>query len=268
MFDILGKLSSIVKNLNVFNNNSINSNNRSISFDVHIDVPENSKISKEELVQAAKEFKTILDEQKNFLLQTPQFSENLALTEGYISTDKDIDLRIFIKNSITQKDKEIWLSSLIIRDHFINGDVETVNKLKAQIVSFYLDRGKNIANLCTAGYLESLIIPLYKYLVCEKSNESLFLEIYEAIVTETPCAVFVSQYRTHEDIKKEVLSKLDLVKKYGWKKVSVHGIGEANVKEIKKLIAEIEASHENILTVDVNSHESQGKIITVHLNLI
>ena len=266
MTDIFGKLSSIVRNLKIFNNVSINSNN--IKFDIHINVPESNNLSVDDLKKASEEFKDILSKNTDgFMLQTPQFSENLALTDGYISSDKDTILRKFINESIVEKDRTILLSALIIRDHFLKGDSEIVNRLKSQIIMSHLDRGKNIANLCTSNYLESLIIPLHTYLVCEKSNESLFSEIYEAIVTETPCAVFVSHGKNHEDIKKEILEKLELVKKYGWKKVSVHGIGEDNVKEIKKLICEIELLYEGCLIVDINSHESQGKIITVHLNL-
>lgn len=64
----------------------------------------------------------------------------------------------------------------------------------------------------------------------------------------------------------EVKTKIDMVKNYGWKKVSVHGIGESNVKKIMEIAIEIQKQNKD-LSVDISSFESEGKIVTVAFNL-
>lgn len=110
-------------------------------------------------------------------------------------------------------------------------------------------------------------MPLYKFLVSEKGNEQLFLTIYETIVMEFPFAVFVSQGRGLKDLQSEVKTKIDMVRNYGWKKVSVHGIGESNVKKIMEIAMEIQKENKDLKSVDISSFESQGKIVTVAFNL-
>lgn len=110
-------------------------------------------------------------------------------------------------------------------------------------------------------------MPLYNFLVEEKGDEQLFLRIYETIVTEFPFAVFVSQEKSLKKLQAEVKTKIAMVKKYGWKKVSVHGIGENNVKKIMEIALEIQKQSKDFTSVDISSFESQGKIVTVAFNL-
>jgi hypothetical protein len=66
-----------------------------------------------------------------------------------------------------------------------------------------------------------------------------FLERFEVIVTQYTFAVFVSATRDKKDIKKEILDKIELNRKYGIKKLNIHGIGEYNVQRIKEILSEI-----------------------------
>ena len=265
--ELLGKLKSLIENFNFFNGNTINSNNDNRKLDLHIHLPESHEYTAKELQEAKEQLKPILDEAKEYLLSSNKATETLAVIDEYSSGDKDSDAKKFIRESIPERDKATWFSSLILREQFVQGNLDEVARLKTQIVSTQQDRGNNIANLCTAGYLESLIMPLHQYLVVEKGNEELFFELYKTIVIDFPFAVFASHNKTESALKTEILNKIGLVKKYGWKKVSVHGIGEENVKKIQKISLQVEEECGEVQSVDVNSHESKGKIITVSFEI-
>lgn len=259
-------LKSLVDKFSFISGNKINSNNDNRQLHLHFHLPNDKKIPKGQIAEATKIIRDILIQEKGFLGTTPQSKVNLQLIDEYSKKDKDIELRKFIQKNLPQKDRSIWYSALILKEQFSKGDKNEVNRLKTEISISNPGRGANIANLCSANYLESHIIPLYKFLVDERRNEQLFLKIYETIVTEFPFAVFVSQEKSLKDLQSEVKTKIDMVKKYGWKKVSVHGIGEKNVKKIMKITMEIQKENKD-LKVDISSFESKGKIITVAFNL-
>jgi len=264
----LARLKSLVDKFSFISGNTKNSFNDNRQLNIHIHLPKKKEISKKHIAEVSKTIREVLVQtKKEFLGTTKQSQSNLRLVDGYSKDDKDEEIRKFIRERLPRKDSSIWYSALILREQFSRGEKEEVNRLKGEMSISNPGRGGNIANLCTAGYLESHIKPLYEFLVGEKGNEQLFQEIYETIVIEFPFAVFVSTERNFKDVHNEVKTKINLVKKYGWKKVSVHGIGESNVKMIMKIAIEIQGKSKKIKGVDYSSFESQGKIITVAFNL-
>ncbi len=268
-------LKSIIGKLPLLNNNNINSNNdshddnRSVKIDIHINLPENREVPIKEIEEATKVMKQVLEQSTpdGYLMSNPQSKDALKLIGSYDNISQKDASRKFVEENIPQYDRSLWFSALILKEEFKKGDNDTVGQLKHQISTASPGRGNNIANLCSAGYLESHIVPLYQYLVIENGQQTLFVEIYETIVMEFPFAVFVSAERSIDEIEEEIVTKIKLVKKYGWVKVSVHGIGETNVSKIREIIPMVEKECAEIKSTDISSYESKGKIVAVNFNL-
>lgn len=258
--NVFNKLKSLARDIKGII--KINSNNDNRTINLTINVTANTT-DKKLIDETRKTLKDIIDDSPKFLFSNEKTIESRKLIDGYLGDNSDNPSKIFIRTNIPISDKSIWYSALILRDEFNKGHNETVSRLKQQLTSSQMERGRNIANLCSAGYLETLIIPLYNA-AKEKGDINVFYQIYETIVVGYPFAVFVSSNKPYQEIKDEVISKVKHVKSYGWKKVSVHGIGEENVKTIQKIAVEIREECPEITNTDI---VSQGKIITVSITI-
>lgn len=141
----------------------------------------------------------------------------------------------FFRGRIPPNDLEILRASLYIKDVHERGG--SVRDLKWDIIQKYGVRGKNIANLCTAGYFESIIKPLYEEM--SKQSDFIldnFLSTYNKIIDHYTFAVFVSNRMTKDDIKKEIIGKIEDNKKYGVKNMNIHGLGQSNVNKIFEVL--------------------------------
>lgn len=137
----------------------------------------------------------------------------------------------FFRNIISPADLEALDASLFLRTAFLRREShERRAKLKYDIQLSFGERGKNISNLCTAGYFENFLIPLYN------SSQDKFNELYELIVKNSVLAVFVHQSMSKEEINSEVERKIAMSIKYGLKFVHIHGIGQSNVNRIKEYL--------------------------------
>ena len=168
-------------------------------------------------------------EEKNKLLET-ETSKLLNNLYKYNKEKKNDQIINFFKPIIPISDLEALDASLYLREIFKNrGNVE---KLKKDIIMRFGTRGKNISNLCTAGYFEEFLMPLYNY-----SKED-FENVYEIIISKSAMAIFVSKDMSQFEIQNEIRKKLDISKQYGIKFIHIHGIGFKNITKIKKCIEE------------------------------
>lgn len=163
----------------------------------------------------------------------------------------------FFSKIIPEKDLETLEASLFLRSKFQNG--ENISSLKKDIINRFGERGSNISNLCTAGYFEMFLIPLYN-----ASPES-FPKMYEDIVNNSMMALFVNRKTKASDIPIEIEKNIKLSKKYGIKQFHIHGIGEANIKKIKKCI-EAQKAFFNFFEKNIYENKT-GDIIIVELIL-
>lgn len=266
--NIIKKMESIVKTGNILSGFKINSDNKTQEINFHVHVLENGKVSEAELANISQQLRPQFKQVSQFLFETPKAQANITRIKEY-SIDNDIDQysKNFVRENIPERDKATWFTSLILRDAFRKGKMDEVQRIKDQVRDTQGERGNNITNLCSANYLETLIIPLYKLLVEDRGDKSKFLEIYETIVVDFPFAVFVASNTTLEEVKAEIIEKIHTVRMYGWYRVSVHGIGSENVKRIQKLALEIQNENDDVAGVDINSHQSSGTIVTVTLTV-
>lgn len=157
-------------------------------------------------------------------------SELLYQLYKYNKENKNNQILNFFKPIIPSEDFEALESSLYLREVFLsNGDV---SKLKQDIRKRFGDRGNTIANLCTAGYFEKFLMPLYN------SSKERFNELYEIIVAKSVLAIFVHSGMSQEQIPQEITNKLGISMKYGIKFIHIHGIGNYNINKIKECLEE------------------------------
>lgn len=154
----------------------------------------------------------------NLLEKLYKYNE-LATNKGILS---------FFESIIPNEDYLALESSLFLRKQFLDG--EPINELKKGIRNRLGDRGNNIANLCTAGYFEEFLIPLYN------SSQEKFKKIYEDVIGKSILAIFVNRYTNPEEIPTQISRKLDLSKKYGIDFIHIHGISKTNIIKIKECI--------------------------------
>lgn len=207
------------------------------------------------------------------LREAVQTKDALLITEG--SNEKidfidqfehnpgfDPQLITFVQEIIPSKDKTIWKGALLLRRAHLDGNQDRSRVIRQDLIDRYGDRARNITNLCTAGYLEQYIRPLWGKLSEQgETGSEKFQEIYESIVTEQPFAVFVSSMSTEEQVIEEVHAKKDSVIKYGWRQLAIHGMGEQNIRKVQAVADKIKAETGVIPSVSVQRKFSHIKVL-------
>ncbi len=141
---------------------------------------------------------------------------------------EDTKIKKFFENIILPHDYEALESALYLRKEFSN--CRNISKLKKDIRRRFGDRGSNIANLCTAGYFEEFLQPLYN------DSPNMFKELYELIVDKGILAVFVHKNMSPDIISDQISTKIQTCQKYGIKFFHIHGLGKTNINTIKNFI--------------------------------
>lgn len=145
----------------------------------------------------------------------------------------------FFKDKIPPLDLEALRASIYLKEVADRG--EPIDHLKHDIISRFGERGNNISNLYSSGYFQSQILPLYEQMSQRPDfNQKDFVEAYNIIVTESPYAVFINARMTDRVAKQEVVNRLAVSRKYGIKRLNIHGIGNENVRKIMSLLPKLE----------------------------
>jgi hypothetical protein len=151
------------------------------------------------------------------------------------SVTDDSELLDYFKGKIPSTDLAILRAALLVRGLHRQG--KPVDGYLSDIRYRYGQHGANIANLCSAGYFESYIQPMYEELSTRPNfDHEMFAGNYKLIVDSAPFAVFVNRSDSVEDLLTQVVQKLEFNKMYGLKRLNIHGIGHDNVEKIEKLL--------------------------------
>ena len=152
----------------------------------------------------------------------------------------------FFRNKIPEQDIYILRASLYIKK--LRGERKNVDALKWQIMDRYGERGKNIVNLCSAGYFESLIKPLYEHMNKQpRFSGKKFLSIYNRIVEEHAFAIFVHRNMTKSALKSEIEKRI----KYAIQTFNIHALGKQNIEKIKDTILAIEKERKYLFSKSI-----------------
>ena len=187
--------------------------------------------------------------EENKILETNSFCLLKDLYEYQKSKNEDKKILNFFQSIIPKEDLEALEASLYLRSKF--KEKKEVRGLKCDIRTRFGDRGNNITNLCTAGYFEKFLIPLYN------SSKEEFNKIYEVVVGVAAMAVFVHSQMGKEEISEEIKRKIIISKKYGLKFLHIHGIGETNKNTIKGFVEE----NKSLFVFNKDIFEKEGIII-------
>jgi len=174
----------------------------------------------------------ILDENSN-----PIIGEALDVLPAIEETAKKF------RSIIPAKDIPLLNACLFLRARFQAG--VSVEDLKGQIVRVYGARGRNFANLCTAGYLEEWFWPLYEELLRAYPDDpreaaGKFRTLYNSILNDLPWTEFVSSRASATTVTDHIEEKMRRNTEMGVRYLNVHGLGEANVRKVLKLLPDIQ----------------------------
>ena len=159
-------------------------------------------------------------------------SKEELLQKLYQYNDKeDNQILSFFKNILSPADWEVLRDALFLRNEF--QQQRNVFQLKSDIVTRYSERGNIICNLCTAGYFENMMIPIYNNSITE------FHKYWDLAVDRGIMALFVNVGMSIETMGKEIERRA----LYGISYMHIHGIGDKNIKKIKECL---KAEKENI----------------------
>lgn len=152
---------------------------------------------------------------------------------------KTSDLLKFFSGKISQLDLRL-LETGLYEAHLLETDQkEKAQKIKADVISQYDQRGKNILNLASGGYYQTHIRPLYEALESQEHVGD-FKKEYEQIVQELPFAIFVHSGISEEDALNMLYEKAAKNIQYGVREETIilNGFG-SNAERIENLIPEL-----------------------------
>ncbi|MCK5215721.1 MAG: hypothetical protein KAR05_10255 [Candidatus Omnitrophica bacterium] len=238
LLEILSNLKELKNVLPPLNFSLINITKNDNSITTNDDSTKNLSVSYKEIQNRADELLPLaLDEGYTFLQRDAQ-----ELMEDFKEKEKESEIKeavSFLRGKIPDFDINIWRAALYLRAQFKLGNKEKTNFLKRQIMEKYGDKGRNIANLCSANYLEDFLIPLFNALKENDKNDVFndkFLKVYSKVVDDLPFIIFVNHSMGEEEIKRQIQIK----RNYGIKALNLHGIGRENIAKIKKVLSFVE----------------------------
>ena len=179
---------------------------------------------------------------QEFVRETVAKHEIPVLSQGALEVARDIskehqydDLLHYFSDKIPSSDVPILRAALYMRKLLDEG--VHVDSYKQDIVASYGPRGANIANLCSRGYFESQIKPLYEQL-SQRPNftPQMFIDSYDVLVTQAPFAVFVSGVKSDAELTAELEHKIQYNRMYGIHHLNIHAIGMDNVHKLQELL--------------------------------
>ena len=227
----------VIANLNIHITN--NSQDQDISYDPGKEIYKINLVKLTEDIKKGLISSEMLDDDRILLEDSCKKTiEDFRSQEKLAETQEKIK---FLDKKIPQDDLNIWRAALYLRhcDNTIALKGRVVG-LKFQLMQKYGDKGRNIANLCTANYLEDWLIPAYGELSETLNNDDLtkkeFGKIYNHLVNELPFTIFVCRTMSIDGLKDEIMRR----KEFGINFINIHAIGNDNVQKVKIVIPDIE----------------------------
>src|SRR6266404_7211274 len=225
--------------------------NRNITVNINLaQLKEKERIKWQEIIKVSieNEDKLLLEDSATKLLES--FEQEEKKSEYAEITD-------FFKHKIPSSDLEILRASLYIKSLYDKG--EPVRDLKSGLMYKYGERGRNISNLCSAGYFTSYIKPLYLEMESQEnfSNQD-FIKVYNIIIKHSAFAIFVNSQMSLDELNNQIAQSMEFNKSYGISHLNIHGIGSMNIFKIQEALVKIKDNLSSPPEI-----ESTSKYITV-----
>jgi hypothetical protein len=254
-------------NVNVTNSNLINIqiNNNNSPKQCEFDEENNflsvntSRLSPIDLQEFKKIVTEELFEDRVFLEKSSQ--ERVVDIESKEKFEDVQQLLKYFGDKIPPNNYRILRQAVYIKKTFEeNRNSDIIYKLKGDIIKKYGRRGLNICNLYSSGYFD-MIKNMYEEMFRHGLEKETFLESYNLIIEEQAFAVFVAGNMSQNDVKNIIEKKIERNTKYGFKGVTIHGIGKNNALKIIDVISDIEKNH----PIFEKKIEEKGNIIFARL---
>lgn len=237
---------------NIFNNNCFILFDFSKNTTELLEVKEGNKLSIDLTRASIEEKKQIKEEiidynvrtQEETFLVTPS-STNVKKIKRNLPEGTEQELLDFYKDKLTPEMYKALEASIIIRNAFRRR--EDINELKRDIAKKYPPWGNNLSNMVTERYFDDYFKNLYSNMFKEENFDiRTYQRSVESTVKSLPFTVFVTTYKSYNELSEEVQFKLTNLKKYGTGKLQIHGIGHENVNTTLDLCKEYKSQVDDI----------------------
>ncbi len=144
----------------------------------------------------------------------------------------------FFSGKIPPDDLRILKSAVVLRKQFKEG--KDVSIYKHQLSGIYGSKANTICNMCTAGYFEDFLMPLYGTMSKgENFKTEDFTIAYMQLIQDFPIAIFINSSMGLEDLEKIIRARIESNKKYEISYLNIHGIGRSNINAISTIVAKL-----------------------------
>lgn len=210
-----------------------------------------------------KQVKELLQEsikEGNYLLEN-ESSDLLDRLYSYNKSDSNYKKYLQVFDGIIPKeDYKALESSFFLRSILEKEKEVNVEKYKRGIIRQFGQRGGHIANLCTAGYFEELLIPIFN----DYSKED-FQNYYQLVVEYKALTLFVHSRMKKKDIISSLKNKMGIAKQYGLENFYVHAKGKKNIKTVETCLSGFEEIYGAIPKVEMRYNNSEILVVKIIL---
>ncbi|MEK6853523.1 MAG: hypothetical protein AABX64_02460 [Nanoarchaeota archaeon] len=257
-----GKFDDILSNNNIkifdFSKNTTNileiKDGQKLDIDLGKANAEEKKLVKERIIDL------MVQSENGAFLSADSFQKTKKIKSN-LPTGEDEELLKFYKDKLKLEMYKALEASLVVRNAFKKG--EEITDLKKDISKLYPTFGKNICNLVTREYFHTHFKDLYDSMIEDQDFDiNLYQRKVEKIVQSLPYTVFVTRYRSYDDLSGEVRFKLEKLNKYGAGRLLLHGLGRENVSATLNLLEEYKDDKSITIQKELNPG---GTIITATL---
>ena len=165
-------------------------------------------------------------------------SKLLEATKQTLSEGDSKALIKFFEGKIPQDDFRILKAAIVLRKKFKEG--ENIADYKRKLSEIYGAKANTISNMCTAGYFEDFLMPLYKTMSNDENfRQEFFTEAYKQLIQDFPIAIFINSSMSLEELEQKIRSRIGSNKKYRIPYLNIHGIGRSNLSAISTIVAKL-----------------------------
>jgi len=220
-----------------------------------------SKANDEEKKQVKENILDLLVQRQEELFLIDDSSQKTQKIKQNLPNDDDELLLKFYKDKLKPEIYKALEASIILRNAFQKG--HDISELKRDISRRYPLFGNNLCNLTTEGYFDDHFKRLYESMIDEEDFDILIYQRkVEKIIISLPYTVFVTRFKTYDELSGEVATKLEKLKRYGAGRLLLHGIGRENVSTTLTILGEYKNQNGITIQKEINPKET---IITATL---
>lgn len=213
-----------------------------------------SKATSQEKIQIKEKVLDAEFDEKGNILESHS-SEKTKQIKKNLPKDEDEELLKFYRNKLNLDMYKALEASLIVRSSFKGG--ENIDELKWDISRKYPEFGNNICNLATQGYFDKDFKDLYSSMLAEEDFDIRAYQLkVERIVKSLPYIVFITRYKSYDELSGVVRYKLEKLKKYGTGRLRLHAFTKENVSTTLSILEEYKEDKTVLIEIEINPNKT------------